>query len=606
MPEPVRSCLRAALLAALLPVPPALAQEETGASGDERSVRRLGDMVGGGEDEFSMDIPELAVPPVRERPGVRLPDPGRDGRLQALLDRWVASGPGTGPDREVEALMNEVRRVALADIEAGDLVAARARQAVLARLAPALGVQAEIDAAVAARTALEPLREGFEEALAAGRLATPEAESALDWLEQLRAADTVVPDLDALEGRLRAAMLARIEALLENARLEPASDLVERLTAVGVSADRRAAFGARVAQGRGEQIARLREQFEQRLAAVEVEAAAALLERLAALAGDGAGIQALQARLSRVRRYGGYRPGEVFADPLPGLGTGPEMIVIPSGRARLGSPPSEAGRFADEGPRFEVAFARGFALARTEVTVAQFRLFVQATGYRGDAERRGHSNIFDVRVGSIVERRNMTWQNDFRGNRAGDDEPVTHVSFNDARAYAAWLGETAGKAYRLPSEAEFEYALRGGSQTRYWWGDAGPDRPVENLAGGRDRLAGDQRWTDAFAGYRDDYWGPAPVGSFSTNPYGLYDIGGNQLEWVADCWFDSYIDPPVDGRARGSADCERRVLRGGAWSNGPRVSRSAYRLSGRADFTDARVGFRVARDLVSTAAASEG
>jgi formylglycine-generating enzyme required for sulfatase activity len=185
----------------------------------------------------------------------------------------------------------------------------------------------------------------------------------------------------------------------------------------------------------------------------------------------------------------------------------------------------------------------------------------------------------------------------YEGRKAGDDEPVIHVSWNDAVAYTRWLARGTGKAYRLPSEAEFEYAVRGGKRTRYWWGDGAPDQPVENLTGELDVSRSQRQWSSYFEGYGDRHWGPAPVASFEPNPFGLHDIGGNVAEWVLDCWHDTYLRAPADGSAWINPGCKLRVVRGGYWASSPDHSRSAFRTSAFPERHDARIGFRIARDL---------
>src|SRR6056297_169946 len=199
--------------------------------------------------------------------------------------------------------------------------------------------------------------------------------------------------------------------------------------------------------------------------------------------------------------------------------------------------------------------------------------------------------------GRITERRRITWEDDFVGEPAVEDVPVLHVSWNDAAAYAEWLAERTDRPYRLPTEAEFEYALRAGSQALYWWGDEAPGEVVENVTGDEDGFDNDRRWNEAFRRYGDGYWGPAPAASMQANPFGLFDMGGNVMEWVADCWHDSYVRAPNDGSAWVNPGCDRRVIRSASWSSTPEMSRSAYRLSSRTAATDARVGFRVARGL---------
>jgi formylglycine-generating enzyme required for sulfatase activity len=288
----------------------------------------------------------------------------------------------------------------------------------------------------------------------------------------------------------------------------------------------------------------------------------------------------------------------VFSDELQGLNRqGPAMVVMPAGNFMMGSPDNEADRASNEGPRHRVTIDRGFAMGRTEVSVGQFSIFIDDTGYRTDAERAGSSRVYDPRSGRMDRQNRITWRHDYVGDRADDDLPVVHVSWNDAQAYVIWLRERTGRSYRLPSEAEFEYALRAGSQTPYWWGDGSPGSVVENLTGDGDSSPTGARWNVAFRRYSDGFWGPAPVGSFEPNPFGLHDMSGNVMEWTEDCWHDSFVRAPGDGSAWVNPGCNRRVIRGGSWSSTPAMSRSAFRLSSADDSTDMRVGFRIARDL---------
>ena len=117
------------------------------------------------------------------------------------------------------------------------------------------------------------------------------------------------------------------------------------------------------------------------------------------------------------------------------------------------------------------------------------------------------------------------------------------------------------------------------------------------MTGDGDRFTGGRTWEVSFRRYTDGFWGPAPVGSLEANPFGLFDMGGNIMEWMEDCWHDSFVRAPTDGDAWINPGCNRRVIRGAQWSSTPEMSRSAYRLSATAGTTDARVGFRVARDL---------
>ena len=205
--------------------------------------------------------------------------------------------------------------------------------------------------------------------------------------------------------------------------------------------------------------------------------------------------------------------------------------------------------------------------------------------------------VYEPRSGNFVRRNGVDWRHGFDGREAEDAMPVLHVSARDADAYVEWLSERSGHRYRLPSEAEFEYALRAGSDGRYPWGNGQPPPGAGNFTGGQDRSAGGRRWNNAFTDYGDDYWGPAPVASFRPNAFGLHDLAGNVSEWVADCWHDGYRRAPMDGNAWLNPGCRTRVMRGGAWASAPAQTRSAWRAPADADTANARLGFRVVRDL---------
>ncbi len=312
--------------------------------------------------------------------------------------------------------------------------------------------------------------------------------------------------------------------------------------------------------------------------------------------GDPAAAE-LRNRIDLTAHYGLQRPGQRFTDGLSGGGRGPEMVVVPHGGFRMGARDVEPDSSDSERPSRYVRFDRGFAIARTEVTVAAFRRFVQASGHRPRAVRRGHSLVYDERGGNFVHRSGVDWRHDHLGRLAADDMPVLHVSAKDAEAYARWLSEASRQRYRLPSEAEFEYALRTGAPGHYPWGDRPPTRGVGNLTGGSDRSPAGRTWGNAFAGYGDGYWGPAPVAQFRANAFDIHDLEGNVREWVADCWHDGYRRAPTQGEAWVNPGCRTRVVRGGAWSNAPAQTRAAWRSQAEADATNALTGFRVVRDL---------
>jgi len=305
----------------------------------------------------------------------------------------------------------------------------------------------------------------------------------------------------------------------------------------------------------------------------------------------------LRERIDLAAHYGLFRPGQVFTDALGNGARGPEMVVVPHGGFRMGAGEGEPEASGSERPAHYVRFDRGFAMARTEVTVGEFRRFVTARGYRTTTARRGLSLVYEERSGNFVRRNSIGWQSGYDGAPASDDMPVVHVSARDAEAYAEWLGKQSGERYRLPSEAEFEYALRAGSSARYPWGGGTPPAGAGNLTGAVDHSPEGRHWSNAFAGYGDGYWGPAPVAHFAPNAYGLHDLAGNVSEWVADCWHDGYRRAPGDGEAWLNPGCRTRVLRGGSWASSPAQTRSAWRAPVERDATNARIGFRVVREL---------
>ncbi len=312
--------------------------------------------------------------------------------------------------------------------------------------------------------------------------------------------------------------------------------------------------------------------------------------------GDPAAAE-LRQRIDLVAHYGLFRPGQAFTDALKQGARGPRLLVVPHGGFRMGAGEDEADAGDAERPAHYVRFERGFAMSRTEVTVGEFRRFVQATGYRARAARRGHSTVYDERSGNFVRRSNVDWSSDYVGAPAAENAPVLHVSAKDAQAYTEWLSQQSGQRYRLPSEAEFEYALRAGSDGRFPWTSRIPPASAGNVTGSKDKSPSGRRWRNAFDGLGDGWWGPAPVGSFAANAFGLHDLAGNVSEWVADCWHASYRRAPTDGEAWVNPGCRSRVMRGGSWASGPAQVRSAWRLSADADTTNARLGFRVVREL---------
>lgn len=311
-------------------------------------------------------------------------------------------------------------------------------------------------------------------------------------------------------------------------------------------------------------------------------------------AGDPA-TRELRERIDLATHYGLFRPGQVFTDAMQGAVRGPQMVVVPHGAFRMGSEENEGQE--SERPARNIRFDRGFAMSRTEITVGEFRRFMQATKHRARASRRGYSTAYDERSGNLVRRGNVDWQSDYTGRPASDDMPVIHVSAKDAMAYAEWLSAQTGQRYRLPSEAEFEYALRAGNRGRFPWGDGAPPPRAGNFTGALDVSPSGRRWRNAFPGYGDGNWGPAPVATYRANAWGLHDMAGNVSEWVADCWHDTFRRAPRGGEAWINPGCRSRVVRGASWASAPEELRSAWRQGSDANNTTARIGFRVVRDI---------
>ncbi len=417
--------------------------------------------------------------------------------------------------------------------------------------------------------------------------------------ERFRAALAIDPaNARALKG-LGDVQRRLIERALDQSfalKFERASEALDQADAIQTDtsavADARAQVRAFRAQTEADQLTR----FKDALAKNDAKAAQQAIDVLRQFV-DAEQVREMESKIVNVRLYGGLAPGERFADKLSNGNDGPRLVVIPVGRFMMGSPESEAGRDANEGPQREIVFERGFALARNEITVAEFRAFIEATQHVTDAERSGASAAYEEKTGRMIKMRRVTWRRSYTGKRARDGDPVVHVSHDDAAAYVAWLSKASGKRYRLPSEAEFEYALRAGTATRYAWGDGDPAGVVGNFAGAADQSAQGRRWTQGFANYDDGFWGPAPVRSFLANAFRLYDMDGNVSEWVEDCWHDDYRRAPDSPVAWINPGCDLRVIRGGSWGSAPAQVRSAWRASALGNAGSGRVGFRVVREL---------
>lgn len=259
-------------------------------------------------------------------------------------------------------------------------------------------------------------------------------------------------------------------------------------------------------------------------------------------------------------------PPLAFRDTLSSGQLGPEMVVIPAGRFHIGCDRrAERDCPRRRRPVREVRFETPFALSKYEVTFEDYDRYLAATGGRRHDEADDHG-----------------WG---RGRR-----PVINVTRTDALAYAAWLSAEAGARYRLPSESEWEYAIRAGTTTQWWWGD-------EFVTGRANCPDCGSRWDGR----------TAPVGSFPPNPWGLHDMAGNVMEMLLDCWHSDYKSLPTDGTARTSpgrwwdtddaGNCETHAVRGGGWLFVREYTRSSRRLALSYEYYGPFLGIRMARDI---------
>jgi formylglycine-generating enzyme required for sulfatase activity len=232
-------------------------------------------------------------------------------------------------------------------------------------------------------------------------------------------------------------------------------------------------------------------------------------------------------------------PPEPEPPPAPVCEICPAMVALPGGSFQMGSPVTESGREPIEGPVREVT-VKPFAISKAEITYAEWITCVDAGGCNGHRP----------------------------GAPANDAMPAAAISWRDAAAYTKWLSAETGQTYRLPTEAEWEYAARGGTSTAYWWGDK----------------------FDAASAPRDKV---REAGSLPENPFGLQGMLGNVSEWTQDCYVNGYTDAPTDGSAVTSGDCSRRVVRGGSVKSSPAAHRAANRARLPVATRDRQYGFRI-------------
>ena len=539
------------------------------------------------EDDADADASADAEPPPAPEPGA----------LELLLGVLATEGDNATALAGVERILGELLqrgRIALsegrfADAERVERVAARAQPQ-----HPDLAAYRETLAA--ARRAQDAVRLAEARAVA-NRIFKPEGEGAVAaYREALRNYPDYLPASDGL-ARLQARHLDRALAAAQKGDYLASERLQAEAGRIIPDSAALQDMIARIVELRQARTEALLAQGHSAVDALDLELAARRLAEAEQVSLQAQGLDGLRERIELARHYGHFRPGQVFREPLASGGEAPEMVVLAYGSFHMGSPEDETGRHENEGPRHEVEFERGFAIARNETTVAEFRAFVEASGHRSLATRRGRSTVYDEKGGVMGEHGRVDWRRDYAGAPATPDLPVVHVSFEDAQAYAAWLSAQTGQRYRLPSEAEFEYALRAGRDEAWPWGKGVPTRVVGNLTGDGDQSRLKRQWANAIPGYSDGHWGPAPVRSYPAEAFGTFDLVGNVSEWVLDCWHDSYRRAPRDGTAWVNPGCSDRVIRGASWASSLDRARSAYRQSTPADTTNARVGFRVVRDL---------
>ena len=283
---------------------------------------------------------------------------------------------------------------------------------------------------------------------------------------------------------------------------------------------------------------------------------------------------------------------------------GMKMVRIPSGAFVMGSSEADIAwamtslaqgqpiSLENEFPFHKIRITRPFYLSSTEVTVEQFKAFVDETGYVTDAEDQGGGQVYDTKANRFEQKAGTSWKNP--GWTIAPDQPVTVVSYDDAQAFVEWLTAKEKLPYKLPTEAQWEYAARGGRpMATFPWGETPVDGRKANFA---DKNT-DFEWRDR--NIDDGYKYVAPVGSYEANGYGLYDMAGNALEWVRDHYAEDYYryTPEIDPEGPGHG--ENRVTKGGDWSFGPVSLRCAFRGWSRSELAFNNTGFRVAVDFAT-------
>jgi formylglycine-generating enzyme required for sulfatase activity len=299
--------------------------------------------------------------------------------------------------------------------------------------------------------------------------------------------------------------------------------------------------------------------------------------------------------------FAGRRPVPVQPGPRAGVPItspkftntiGMKFVRIEAGSFLMGSASSEPDHDEFDGPRHEVTLTKAFYLGAHHVTVKQFTAFVNDTGYMTDAEKAGGG--FELRGDgsgyAFVNR--VAWHHP--GFAQGPDYPVILISWQDATAFCRWLSKKEGRHYRLPTEAEWEYACRAGATTLYPWGDDPDDGKRFANVCDKDFKTQFPEWPDAIFHFSDGYAWTSPVGSFDPNALGLYDMIGNAWQWCSDADAAYGSAAATDPTGPTPTGTSKRIRRGGAFDVVPRSCRCSHRATAAPDLHNADVGFRVA------------
>lgn len=284
------------------------------------------------------------------------------------------------------------------------------------------------------------------------------------------------------------------------------------------------------------------------------------------------------------------KPSEIIRD----CSDCPEMVMIPAGTFVMGTIPNtdETSEHPAERELTNISIEKPFAIGRFELTRREFSRFADETGFIPTSNCR----LWDSDKSGFADRPVADWRSPNFPKTPRDDHPVTCVDWYEARAYASWLSQKTGHTYRLPSEAEWEYAAKAGTQTLRFWGN----NPFDgcDYANSFDQTGSDRyplSWDAAKC--RDGAADLSPVGAYQPNAFGLYDMIGNVWEWIEDCSSRSYIGRPVDQQAWVWPGCQRRIQRGGSWMTSPARSRSSYHGDGNPTDRAVFFGFRLVREL---------